>query len=510
MSTYSFVAKLRKGMGLYVALPLLSGILIALQLVMPSVAFASSTQSSYSFGTSQALDQASVSVIRLVASYSGVPPGCQSSATGLGVLVGSWASSGSRIINNWVLTDGSLVNPKAGSCTVGQVTEQLATIQIYSNTAYAGSTTNSTRLQSLQPLASINCQPSFCTGGYIVCQVTQAEPTSQTCSGGVLLVSFQTPLPQPFIDMASNDQAISALGIELTGPSSLPPSVTQAVQFLAPAPAASLTAPDNELGMPIVNDRGQLVDMNTKSNDTAGSIRTFVNSQIAPAPLQPVNTNVLHDAWKSGISDFYTHNLAGAQTEFRNAAKPNPLFQAPSAFLKLPAFQGKGNTGTSGSGRNGTPSAGGRASSAEQSINLFGITIPNSQVMWLVIGGVVLLVLLLLLLSLALIRRQAQRRRELARFEVEQRTADQKAAKDAARIAEQEKVERKQAGQQQQAPMINNTGTPAAHSNLRCPNCGQPVLPIDKFCANCRAPLSPTEAGMHGRAALPPSSPPPA
>src|SRR2546421_8532887 len=83
-------------------LRVLGVVLIALQLVLFSVAFASSTQSSYSFGTSQALDEASVSVVRLVASYSGVPPGCQSSATGLGVLVGSWASSGSKIINNWV------------------------------------------------------------------------------------------------------------------------------------------------------------------------------------------------------------------------------------------------------------------------------------------------------------------------------------------------------------------------------------------------------------------------
>src|SRR3989440_11759524 len=81
-------------------LRVLGVVLIALQLVLFSVAFASSTQSSYSFGTSQALDEASVSVVRLVASYSGVPPGCQSSATGLGVLVGSWASSGSKIINN--------------------------------------------------------------------------------------------------------------------------------------------------------------------------------------------------------------------------------------------------------------------------------------------------------------------------------------------------------------------------------------------------------------------------
>ena len=505
MSPYSFVAKLRKGIGLYVALPLLSGILIALQLVLPSLAFASSTQSSYSFGTSQALDQASVSVVRLVASYSGVPPGCQSSATGLGVLVGSWASSpGSTTINNWVLTDGSLANPNALTCALGNSNEQLTMLQIYTNTAYAGSTTNSPSVQSVAPLVSMPCLPKSCGGRPIACQNLPA------CSDGVVLVSFQTTLPQPFIDMASIPQTTPVLGIELTGPSSLPPSVAQAQQFLTPAPAASLTASDNELGMPIVNDRGQLVDMNTKATDTAGSIRTFVSSQIAPAPLQPANNNALHDAWKSGISDFYANHLASAQTEFRNAAKPNPLFLAPSAFLKLPAFQGQGNTGTSGSGRSGTPSAGRKASSAEQSTKLFGITIPNSQLMWLVIGGLVLLVLLLVLLSLTLIRRQAQRRRELARFEVEQHTADQKAAKDAARIAEQEKVERKQAGQQPPAPMINTTGTPAAHSNLRCPNCGQPVLPIDKFCSNCRAPLSPAEAGFQGRAALPPSSPPPA
>ncbi len=203
MSPYSFVAKLRKGMGLYVALPLLSGILIALQLLLPSVAFASSTQSSYSFGTSQALDQASVSVVRLVASYSGVPPSCQSSATGLGVLVGSWASSpGSTTINNWVLTDGSLTNPNpnALTCALGNSNEQLTMLQIYTNTAYAGSTTNSPSVQSVAPLVSMPCQPKSCGGRPIVCQ------NLPTCSDGVVLVPFQTTLPQPFIDMASSPQ----------------------------------------------------------------------------------------------------------------------------------------------------------------------------------------------------------------------------------------------------------------------------------------------------------------
>src|SRR5437764_4151567 len=126
-------------------LRLLGGVLIALHLVLSSVAFASSTQSNYSFGTSQVLDQASVSVVRLVASYSGVPlaPGCQaSSVTGLGVLVGSWATPpGSTTINNTVLTDGSLVNPNGLTCGQSNPNEQLTTIQIYTNTAYAGSTT---------------------------------------------------------------------------------------------------------------------------------------------------------------------------------------------------------------------------------------------------------------------------------------------------------------------------------------------------------------------------------
>src|SRR5207237_153684 len=90
-------------------------------------------------------------------------------------------------------------------------------------------------------------------------------------------------------------------------------------------------------------------------------------------------------------------------------------------------------------------------------------TIPNSQLMWLVIGGVLLLVLILGMVSLlqlpfvrrqaghlalgilTFVRRLAQRPQELARFEEEQRAADQKAARDAARISEQEKAERHRA-----------------------------------------------------------------
>ncbi|MFL5653651.1 MAG: hypothetical protein ACJ8CB_05670, partial [Ktedonobacteraceae bacterium] len=172
MSTYSFVAKLRRGISLCLVLPLLSGVLIALQFVLPSDAFASSTQSNYNFGTSQPMDQASVSVVRLVVSYAAPAPipGCQSSSvTGLGVLVGSWASSpGSTMINNWVLTDGSLVNPNGVTCGLGNSNAQLTTIQIYSNTAYAGSTTGQT---SAPLLVSMPCRSQTCSGGLIVCQL---------------------------------------------------------------------------------------------------------------------------------------------------------------------------------------------------------------------------------------------------------------------------------------------------------------------------------------------------
>ncbi|MFL5659225.1 MAG: protein phosphatase 2C domain-containing protein, partial [Ktedonobacteraceae bacterium] len=328
---------------------------------------------------------------------------------------------------------------------------------------------------------------------------------------------FQTTVPQPFIDVVATALATRVLGIELTGPSSLPPNPGQAGQFLAPAPASSLSASDNEPGMPIVNGSGQLVDMNTKVTDGAESIRTFVTGQPSLTPSQSTPTNVVHDNWNKGIMDFYARHYANAQTDFRTAARPNPQFQAPNAFLRLPAFQGSGNTGTPGSGRNGKPTPGPTATPPEQSTKVFGYPIPNSQLVWLVIGGVVLLVLLLLLLSLALVRRQAKRRRELARFEEEQRMVDQKAVMDAARIAQQEKVERRPAQQvparqQQAAPATNNPGTPRLlpMSDLRCPNCGQPVLPNDNFCSNCRAILSPTESGLHRRATLPPSSPPPA
>src|SRR5947209_13910980 len=216
MSQYSFVAKLRKGMGLYVALPLLSGILIALQLVLPSVAFASSTQSSYSFGTSQALDRASVSVVRLVVSYApsvgNIPlPQC----TGLGVLVKSWTANGDADLNNWVLTDGSLVDPGTLSCSPNKPTQELSTIQVFANNTYTANTPG----QSLLGTFTIT------ENNGIHCQVS--------CNGGPALFAFHTPtaITLPFIDLAATDLTLSkSLELKDASISALQPSPAEGGQ----------------------------------------------------------------------------------------------------------------------------------------------------------------------------------------------------------------------------------------------------------------------------------------
>src|SRR5712692_2052727 len=87
MSTHSFITTVRKRIGLF-ALCILCGVLLALQLVLPSVAFASSANRTAE--PSQALAQSDVSVVRLVSIFTstssriGGLPAIQVQCTGLG------------------------------------------------------------------------------------------------------------------------------------------------------------------------------------------------------------------------------------------------------------------------------------------------------------------------------------------------------------------------------------------------------------------------------------------
>ncbi len=519
MSTYCFISTLRKGAGFSTrsVLPMLSvisGMLIALQLILmmlSSVAYASSADSGYTFGSSQPLDQASVSVVRLVVGYTATlppAPGCTATSIGLGVLVGSWpTTAGSSDFTNWILTDGALLDPLGVSCGTGKPTEALSSIQIYVNDAY----TNATGSPTGSLLKTLNCVVGGCKDGTvptpITCQV------SVPCSGGVVLVPFHTTTPQPFIDVATADQTTPApFGVGLTGPTfgTITPTAAQVTQLLTPVQVANIADPSNELGIPIVNDVGQLLDMNTKATDTAGSIRSYVTSKLTPG--QTGHTNSLRDSWNQGIIDYYKPDYVNAQTDFRNAGTHNTLFKAGVAFWSLAMTKaGNGGTGANGGSTGKTPitskTPGAGATSTQNSITILGYTISDSLFTVLLVVALVLLFIILVLITLAVVRRQMRQRREAKEFAELSRRAEI----DAAQIALKEKEESLRAPQgfnpaNAAAPMQAQMAAPVP--NLRCPNCGTPVNQGDNFCPNCRAPIALTDSGLHVRLNKPPLSAP--
>ena len=155
-----------------------------------------------------------------------------------------------------------LVDPQGVSCGTGKPTEDLSALQMYANDAYTSGSGNITSTL----LKSLTCTRTGCTDGTtsasIKCQV------SATCAGGVVLVPFHTTAPQPFIDVAPTDQTTPApfgVGLASLTLSAFTPTPAQASQFLTPVSVANTSDPKNELGMPVINDVGQLLDMNTKA-----------------------------------------------------------------------------------------------------------------------------------------------------------------------------------------------------------------------------------------------------
>ncbi len=490
-------------MNLHVALTLLSGILIAL-LLLPASVFASSPGSGFTFGTSQALDQAAVSVVRLTATYTAVPPisGCASSSTGLGVLVGSGnATQDPTNFTNWILSDGSLINANGIACGIGgKAKAQLASIQIYANTAFTSQAPNPL-LKSLDCHAAAGS--SICSDSAGNFPETLQCQNGSDCSLGVVLIPFHTSVPSPVIQVAQQDQSTPVpAGIELTG-ASFPPTVAQVTASLTPE-EANIANPQNEPGMPIVNSSGQLLDMNLRQqDDPAGTIRNYVSHTLST--LQTVQPNVLQTNWNTGVSAFYAKNYPAARQAFQNAGRPNPQFKAPAAFLALPVF-----ISSSTGDRNRTPTSGGTKSSVSSSqqnanmINVFGLQIPGSSLIWYVIAGIILLVILLIVISLLLVRRQSRHREEMARFEEEAQRVSAKADADAQRMAKQETQQR-----QEPVPARSAANLNSSQGKFACPNCGTAVQPGDNFCPSCRMPLALSDSGLNVRLAKPAAVPTP-
>jgi serine/threonine protein phosphatase PrpC len=544
MRTHRFISRSRVRTDLFASylLSLFGGLLFAL--LLPSLAFASPVVGGFTFGSSQGMDRAGVSVVRLVVSYgfsSSTSPQTSCSLTGLGAIVGSWASSNSSTstYTDWVLTDNTLVNPNSPgiTCAGSNSPQSLHTIAIYANNAY-------TNHLSTFPLASLQCQGLVCGNNSaniqpIICQSSSAN----ACLAGTLLLPFTTRTPLPFIDMASSAQTEASqasatstsqplFGIGMTTntstsspvpsptsafstPTPLPtsvlatPSASQALQFLTPFQVLPSTtgAIQGESGMPIVNSNGQLENINTSNTDLGTDILTFVTDRLTP--LQNGHTNPLHDAWNQGINDFYGGRQSSVKKDFQPVLALNPQFQAPKAFLQQTGLLTGGSPGSGNlqkSSATATPNNG--------KMSIAGIPLSSLSLTWIALGALIVVVLVLLLVTLAFLRRQARIRRE--RHD-EIRRAIRRADADAPVIAAQEKAELQSVPEPSwAAPSDAPIAKPPAQivsvqasPDLPCPNCGFPVRSTDNFCSNCRAPLSFSDSGLHVRlAGLPPVSPP--
>jgi Protein kinase domain len=323
---------------------------IALLFIFIAIPSTASASSSYKFlvldtpPTQQNVARAGVSVVRLVASYTaGTGKAGQQpvvvQCTGLGALVASWPGSNDQ--NNWILTDGSLVNgsitKNTGSVTCGNVSGsgKLSALAIFLSAAYHAN-------QAPIQIGTTGLQSE------VFCQNTT------NCSQGAALLAFNDSTLFPYADLpaptTSNSQP-TGIGIGLTRNSNSsdvptpsnnnaqhnPQYAQQTADYLTPHLIAANNA-SIEPGTPLVDTNGSLVSMHLSANSTltAADIRSFMQTQPA---LQHIPQNLVHDNWNSGITDFYQHRYAQAHNAFQQVAKTNPQFQGANDFAQFALSQ---------------------------------------------------------------------------------------------------------------------------------------------------------------------------
>jgi serine/threonine protein phosphatase PrpC len=505
MSTHSDLPELRQGIARF-AFSMLGGLLLALQFVLSPVAFAASTEhmTTPTFTQQGVLDLAGVSVVRLVVEYTQIPTHTTVQCTGLGTLVGSWFPLTTTDKNNWVLTDGTLVNQRGQTC-LPKIAGRLTRITIYANTTYTNTPATPVTLGQLH-CSQDQAQKTSCSD-------TIQETLSLPLSGAVVF-SFRTDSShlQPFLTVAGQQGAGLLVGIELATSGSTPPpwptapvlpgtrsqpqdylmprSVPQTSNNLpgnskptsTPTSNALQLSPPSEPGMPIVNSDGNLVGMNPTLGTVLNgqTIQSLLNQQAEFQPaVQALHKNDLNSLWVQGIGQFEAgNNYAAAENTFKQLEGVNPQFQAPLAFEQ----QAAEHLNNSQNGPQGNP-AGGNSVNSSDSTTFLGI--PRSTFFIIgIVAGLLLLIVLLIVVSM-----WARRRHELARFEVERAEAQRNAEREVQQI------------QQSKA-----TAKLQYHvTELPCPNCGTLVQTTEAFCPHCRFLLSASASGLHLQA-TPPSS----
>ncbi|MBA2287910.1 MAG: protein phosphatase 2C domain-containing protein, partial [Ktedonobacteraceae bacterium] len=522
MSTYSFRSQKGKGIGLSI-LFVLAAVLIALQFVLPAVAFAfPTTHAGVTVGKNPALDLAGVAVVRLRTTYvtnqaqSSATPGVTATAggsistatsapgipcTGLGVVVRSGKPvPGSAEPNSWVLTDSKLVDTAHFTCqtapTVGgssQPVLSLSTIEIFASTTYTG-----------KPLTTIRCTPTV-----VNCSNTDnptnnlAWCTPPACISNMALLPFHTDKELPYLDLSNGKQS-PQIGIGMantSGAFSFPVSPVQAENLLTPT-SITLTgsrSQQHEPGMPLVDAQGNLA-------------RMYIGDEAAPRPLTDItrvlqNTNMptpksestLHKNWRAGVTSYYQHNIAAAKSAFHAILNEDSQFKGAADFLSL--FPVSPLPGRS------TPPP-----------DLWPIVFGFPLALWIGAGVVLVLLLLLILVTQTVGRAGMRRRRELKQFKSDEAEAERQAELEIQRQKEGLPAvppsPQPQASPVPQAVAVaNNNSVPANNGPIsptlvRCPHCGHTVQPDVAYCPNCHYLLSPSASGLRLRA-IPPVSPMP-
>src|SRR6266436_5789334 len=475
-----------------------SRLLLALLFI---VALASCTPTRRALTQQGVLDLAGVSVVRLVVYYSvgavirqdGYDPtsDTEEQCTGLGTLVGSWSPASPTEKNNWVLTDGTLVNTKGGTCLPGQ----LAGIQILANNAY----TNNSPGQA--PIGSLQCHRP---GQETICSDT--EPETISSSAGAVLFSFHTDANhlQPFLLVDPQQGLGTPQGIELASKNALTvtwpsrPVLTgtdTAQAYLTPRlvdttagnnNSKTSTATSNsssEPGMPIVDSNGKLAGMSLAGNRllTGQAILNLMNQVPAlQSKAQAKHTNILNTTWDLGIQQYEASDYAHAQATLHQIETTNQQFLAPRTFELMAAAHVH-------NGPNGAPTPTTGASHTQ------GGTLVLLFLIGLIAGLLILITLLLVMFILRRFRKQI-----LARFEAEQAGARLIAERE---VQPQQNVivenPKPALLLQRVAPGEPKTSTVIVQSSpeIPCPNCGHALQTNAADCTYCHYWILPVAPG---------------
>src|SRR6266487_932711 len=465
MSTHRFISW-GQGRSSFVTtvLSTLGALLIALQLVLLNSASALASTVVQPQGPTQDISFAGVSVARVLSMYT-LKAGTTSKTstestfmqcTGLGVIISSWQAAPNSVNanNNLLLTDGSLVDPTQESCGSTPSTKlTLSKVEVFLSSAYNGT------IQSF-PVAIPVGQALSSPTSTIRCQKT-------ACSDGPALLAFSTESTHtlPFVNPATTDQTQEAK-IALNTPNAAGPALSSSILDSS----GELTALFNgNTTLPLSNFSGWI-----------NGLPEF------KTPHASTHTNPVQDAWKSGITAYFSKNYTAASTDFQTAVNHNAMFEGAQKFETL------SNSQIAASKEGGT-------TGGNQPI----FTIPDLRS--LVILACAIFGVLLVLVIVLLIRARVRRNRVFKDYNEAERRAELDAQRIAAMEASQDMQRSAQPAQSSQAaaqpPFARGAAGPGpvAVGDLRCPNCGHPVMRGDNFCSNCRMVLSPSESGHHMR-----------